>query len=213
MKHKKRRETKGVDGQVESIEYFTRTGGMSLGVRGLPPSKSKAYDKSREVTQTKGKMPIFCEGRNVLRLEVKLCNRAAVKKLLGGGADIGGSGVSPVRIEAYDLTSKVVYDNFKEAFLMCYNDIEKTQQVLLTDDDSGKDSYTLKDIIAIVMACNRGSVNSLIADLRAAGKLTKENAKRVRRYMRSINTSANYTKCDALIEGLDKVIQEQLRKG
>lgn len=203
MKHKKRRETKGVDGQVESIEYFTRTGGMSLGVRGLPPSKSKAYDKSREVTQTKGKMPIFCEGRNVLRLEVKLCNRAAVKKLLGGGADV----------YAYDLISKVVYDNFKEAFLMCYNDIEKTQQVLLTDDDSGKDSYTLKDIIAIVMACNRGSVNSLIADLRAAGKLTKENAKRIRHYMRSINTSANYTKCDALIEGLDKVIQEQLRKG
>lgn len=182
-------------GILETVTYTTPKGGV-IGGAGLTPSKSKVYDKAKEVAKHKEQVPDWCKGRNLLRLELRINGQRKVREWLGAGKDL-----SP-----YDLIRDEVYSKFKERFLSRYKSIEKVgREVHMTNKTHTVRSFL--DCLALYTAQhNTDFYNELMASAKAAGT-TPYTISRIRSALRKAAADIEQVGSNELIDEVNDELQ------
>lgn len=180
------------DWTLETVDYFTRTGGRGFCI----------YDKNKETKDTGGECPSIYSSCNVLRLEIRLENQTGVK------AAFCNELISP-----WQLKEIPTYNHLKKLFWDFYKGIAKDgRQVFI---NLRGDNVTSRDVLLLLAESFRQSNPDLyyqtLDRLQGLGVLTSKERGRLREKENQNKENVNISDSNPLIAELDGLVWESLK--
>jgi hypothetical protein len=183
----KRAETSGMSG-IEDVRYFTKSGAYQF----------DAYDKAKELDT----LPELFKGCNVLRMEYRIVRRQGIKAKFKQD------------LTPHDLYNEVIYRELAAMFGNTYRAIPKTGRIVFADMHKQVTPAAWADLMAEQWRQNNPDQHeAILQDLKASGKLSSANLKRIRAAARRRNRDYSISDKNTLTEELDALVKMRVESG
>ncbi len=130
---------------LESLLYFSKTGGFEF----------SCYDKIQEMNDNKQAIPELYQNCNVIRLELKIKNRQAMRRIFK-------KDLMPL-----ELLNKQIFAELQEQFIKFYKQIPKTKKTVYLDTSKNATPALMEKLQA---EAYRQEHSKELADIMKAGK-------------------------------------------
>lgn len=156
---------KGKQNELETVSYFTFSGGY----------KFKAYNKTQETSDKRKKIPELYQNCNVLRLELTIKGKHNFIKQF------------QKELSPFDLADYSIYEKLDTLFYNFYSEIEKTNNDVYIDISEKLTPAKFQLLLAEQFKqSHKEEVNSFIQSAKENNCLSKSNLSRIKQIEKSI---------------------------
>jgi hypothetical protein len=179
-----KKDTYSKQGFLETVSFGTNKGSFQF----------CAYDKTIE-TEAES-IPELYQKSNVLRLENRIINRKGIQAVFNRD------------LSAYELFDYDIYRKLQSLFLTHYKRIEKTgRQVYIDKSKKITPAHMERLAAAAYRQTHPQDYTDFLQRVRAAGTLTKDNLKQIRKTDRKIDKDITLSSTNPLIAELDAKLE------